>query len=146
MDWKTYYNEHIVTAEEAVSKIKSGDRVAVGHACSEPPHLVEAMAANAKAYRNVGITHMVAMGKAEYCNPEYAENFIHNAIFVGASTRKAIAEKFGEEAAAKIRIQYGGSMKGSNVKGLMAQPEIDGGLIGGASLKAADFAQVVNFL
>ena len=59
--------------------------------------------------------------------------------------RKAIAEKFGEEAAAKIRIQYGGSMKGSNVKGLMAQPEIDGGLIGGASLKAADFAQVVNF-
>jgi len=59
--------------------------------------------------------------------------------------RKAIAAKFGEEAAAKIRIQYGGSMKGSNVKGLMAQPEIDGGLIGGASLKAADFAQVVNY-
>ena len=59
--------------------------------------------------------------------------------------RKAIGYKFGEEAAAKIRIQYGGSMKGSNVKGLMAQPEIDGGLIGGASLKAADFAQVVNF-
>ena len=48
-------------------------------------------------------------------------------------------------AAEHIRIQYGGSMKGSNVKGLMAQPEIDGGLIGGASLKAADFAQVVNF-
>ena len=59
--------------------------------------------------------------------------------------RKAIAEKFGAEAAEKIRIQYGGSMKGSNVKGLMAQPEIDGGLIGGASLKAEDFAQVVNF-
>ena len=59
--------------------------------------------------------------------------------------RKAIGYKFGEEAAAKIRIQYGGSMKGSNVKGLMAQPEIDGGLIGGASLKAEDFAQVVNF-
>ena len=59
--------------------------------------------------------------------------------------RKAIAAQFGEEAAAKIRIQYGGSMKGSNVKGLMGQPEIDGGLIGGASLKAADFAQVVNF-
>ena len=57
----------------------------------------------------------------------------------------AIAAKFGEETAAKVRIQYGGSMKGSNVKGLMAQPEIDGGLIGGASLKAADFAQVVNY-
>ena len=59
--------------------------------------------------------------------------------------RQAIAAKYGEETAAKVRIQYGGSMKGSNVKGLMAQPEIDGGLIGGASLKAPDFAQVVNY-
>ena len=59
--------------------------------------------------------------------------------------RKAIAGKYGDEVAQKVRIQYGGSMKGSNVKGLMAQEEIDGGLIGGASLKAADFAQVVNF-
>ena len=59
--------------------------------------------------------------------------------------RKAIAEQFGEEAAAKIRIQYGGSMNGGNVKGLMSQPEIDGGLIGGASLTAEKFAQVVNF-
>ena len=59
--------------------------------------------------------------------------------------RKAIADVYGDEVAQKVRIQYGGSMKGSNVKGLMAQPEIDGGLIGGASLKAEDFAQVVNF-
>ncbi len=59
--------------------------------------------------------------------------------------RKAVAAKYGDEVAQKVRIQYGGSMKGSNVKGLMAQPEIDGGLIGGASLKAVDFAQVVNF-
>ena len=59
--------------------------------------------------------------------------------------RRAIAAVYGEDVADKVRIQYGGSMKGSNVKGLMAQPEIDGGLIGGASLKAADFAEVVNF-
>ena len=59
--------------------------------------------------------------------------------------RKAIAEVYGDDVAQTVRIQYGGSMKGSNVKGLMAQPEIDGGLIGGASLKAEDFAQVVNF-
>ena len=58
--------------------------------------------------------------------------------------RQAIAAKYGEETAAKVRIQYGGSMKGSNVKGLMAQPEIDGGLIGGASLKSADFATIVE--
>ena len=59
--------------------------------------------------------------------------------------RKTIAGKYGEEVASKVRIQYGGSMNPGNVKGLMAQSEIDGGLIGGASLKAADFAQVVNF-
>ena len=59
--------------------------------------------------------------------------------------RKAIATKYGKAVANRVRIQYGGSMKPSNVKGLMAQPEIDGGLIGGASLKAEDFAKVVNF-
>ena len=59
--------------------------------------------------------------------------------------RKAIAAKYGKAVANRVRIQYGGSMKPSNVKGLMAQPEIDGGLIGGASLQAEDFAKVVNF-
>ena len=60
--------------------------------------------------------------------------------------RKAVAAKYGDEVAAEAcASSTAASMKGSNVKGLMAQPEIDGGLIGGASLKAADFAQVVNF-
>ena len=59
--------------------------------------------------------------------------------------RAAIARKYGKATANKVRIQYGGSMNPKNVKGLMAQPEIDGGLIGGASLKAPDFSQVVNF-
>ena len=59
--------------------------------------------------------------------------------------RQALVRKYGKRVANKVRIQYGGSMKPSNVKGLMAQPEIDGGLIGGASLKAEDFAKVVNF-
>ena len=59
--------------------------------------------------------------------------------------RKAIARKYGQECADKVRIQYGGSMNPKNVKGLMAQPEIDGGLIGGASLKAAGISLVVNY-
>ena len=49
--------------------------------------------------------------------------------------RKTVEEIAGKEAADAVRIQYGGSMKPGNVKGLMAQPEIDGGLIGGAALK-----------
>ncbi len=59
--------------------------------------------------------------------------------------RKAVRAQYGDQAADKVRIQYGGSMNPKNVRGLMSQSEIDGGLIGGASLKAADFAQVVNF-
>ena len=59
--------------------------------------------------------------------------------------RKAIARKWSKKVANAVRIQYGGSMNPKNVKGLMAQEEIDGGLIGGASLKAPDFSLVVNY-
>jgi len=59
--------------------------------------------------------------------------------------RNAIAEAFGQAVADEVRIQYGGSMNPKNASELMAMPEIDGGLIGGASLKAEDFSKVVNF-
>ncbi|MBQ9263516.1 MAG: triose-phosphate isomerase [Clostridia bacterium] len=59
--------------------------------------------------------------------------------------RAAIERKYGKAVADAVRIQYGGSMNPKNVKGLMAQSEIDGGLIGGASLKAPDFSLVVNY-
>lgn len=59
--------------------------------------------------------------------------------------RKAIAQVYGEDAAQKVRIQYGGSMNPKNASELMAQSEIDGGLIGGASLKAEDFSKVVKY-
>ena len=58
--------------------------------------------------------------------------------------RAAVREVFGS-AADEVRIQYGGSMNPKNATELMAQPEIDGGLIGGASLKAEDFSQVVKY-
>lgn len=59
--------------------------------------------------------------------------------------RAVLERKYGAAVADKVRIQYGGSMNPGNVKGLMAQPQIDGGLIGGASLKAPDFAKVVCY-
>ena len=64
---------------------------------------------------------------------------------VCAQIRKVIGEVYGEAVAEATTVQYGGSMNPKNVKGLMAQPEIDGGLIGGASLKAPDFTQVVLY-
>ncbi len=59
--------------------------------------------------------------------------------------RGAVEKLYGKDVSDAVRIQYGGSMKPANVKGLMAQSEIDGGLIGGASLKAEDFAQLVQY-
>jgi triosephosphate isomerase len=53
--------------------------------------------------------------------------------------------RYGEPAASALRILYGGSVKPDNVRGLMAQPEIDGALVGGASLEPVSFASIVNF-
>ena len=55
------------------------------------------------------------------------------------------ASGYGAELAEACRILYGGSVKPDNVKGLMAQPEIDGALVGGASLDPASFASIINF-
>ena len=62
-----------------------------------------------------------------------------------AFIRKKCAELFCPKCAEQVRIQYGGSMNAKNARELMAMPEIDGGLIGGASLKAADFSSIVHF-
>jgi 4-hydroxybutyrate CoA-transferase len=96
MGWKEDYKKKLCTAAEAVKYIKSGNRVIVGHACGEPTMLLEAMVENAAAYKDVEIVHMVAMGKAKYCLPEYAQNFRHNGVFLGGSTRKAIEEGRGD--------------------------------------------------
>jgi triosephosphate isomerase (TIM) len=62
-----------------------------------------------------------------------------------AHIRSLVAEQWGDVAAAGVRIQYGGSVKPGNAPELMAQPDIDGALVGGASLDADDFARIVNF-
>ena len=59
--------------------------------------------------------------------------------------RKRLAELWGEATATAVRILYGGSVKSDNIDGLMAEPDIDGALVGGASLKADSFARIVRF-
>ena len=59
--------------------------------------------------------------------------------------RIIITELFGEEVGQKVRIQYGGSVKPNNIKELMAKTNIDGALVGGASLEPVSFAQIVNY-
>ncbi|MGH7989476.1 MAG: triose-phosphate isomerase family protein, partial [Limisphaerales bacterium] len=61
-----------------------------------------------------------------------------------AFIRKLLAEIFDEAVAKKIRIQYGGSVKPNNAKELMSQPDVDGALVGGASLEARSFADIIK--
>jgi triosephosphate isomerase len=62
-----------------------------------------------------------------------------------AFIRGVLTQLYGKESAEKTRILYGGSVKPENVKGLMSRPDIDGALVGGASLKGASFASIVRF-
>lgn len=77
-----------------------------------------------------------AIGTGKVATPEQAEE-------VHASLRGIMAEQYGDEIASQVRIQYGGSVKPDNAAVLLAQPNIDGALVGGASLKAADFLAII---
>ena len=59
--------------------------------------------------------------------------------------RAKVAEMKGDDAAASVRIQYGGSVKASSIVELMAQPDVDGALVGGAALDPDEFAKIVQF-
>ncbi len=79
-----------------------------------------------------------AIGTGKTATPEQAEE-VHRFI------RDKIKGLFSREAAENVRIQYGGSVTAENISGLMQQPDIDGALVGGASLKAESFARIVRF-
>ncbi len=79
-----------------------------------------------------------AIGTGKTATPEIAAD-AHRVI------RGEVKAKYGKEAADAIRILYGGSVKPDNVKALMAQPDIDGALVGGAALDPVGFASIVNF-
>lgn len=78
-----------------------------------------------------------AIGTGKTATPEMAQE-VHAAI------RKQLADLFGADVAGKIKILYGGSMKPENAEELLAQEDIDGGLIGGASLNAHSFGQIIE--
>jgi triosephosphate isomerase len=79
-----------------------------------------------------------AIGTGRNATPEDAQA-------VCGAIRAAIVADHGEAAGDGVRVQYGGSVKASNAAELMAQPDVDGALVGGASLDPAEFAQIVRF-
>ena len=78
-----------------------------------------------------------AIGTGKTASPAQAQE-------VHAFIRRLLGELFGADLAGTVRLQYGGSVKPDNAKELLGQPDIDGALVGGASLKAADFAAIIK--
>ncbi|MDD7794743.1 acetyl-CoA hydrolase/transferase family protein [Clostridium sp. 'White wine YQ'] len=92
MNWKEIYESKLVTAEGAVAKIKSNDRVVLGHAVAEPMELVHALVSNKEKYENVELIQMLTLGKGEYLKSEMKPHFKLNSLFVGPCTRNAVKE------------------------------------------------------
>ncbi|RNE66510.1 triose-phosphate isomerase [Cryobacterium tepidiphilum] len=79
-----------------------------------------------------------AIGSGKAATPEQAEQ-------VAAQLRAVLADMLGQDVAAKTRILYGGSVKADNILGFMREPNVDGALVGGASLDLTEFANIVRF-
>ena len=94
---------------------------------------------DAEAWKNIILAYepIWAIGTGKTATSDQAEEML-------AYIRSIVAEKYGNEAAEETSILYGGSCKASNAPELFAKPNIDGGLIGGASLKAADFKGIID--
>jgi triosephosphate isomerase len=101
-----------------------------------------------KALKNIEIFQLVnivwayepiwAIGTGQTATPQQANEVIHY-------IRERIKELYHEQVSEEIRIQYGGSVKASNIAAIMEQKDIDGALVGGASLKDEEFIKIVNF-
>lgn len=94
---------------------------------------------NAEAWKHIILAYepVWAIGTGETASPEQAQEMHH---FI----RKTLAENYDEQLADSITILYGGSVKPANAQEIFSQPDVDGGLIGGASLKAEDFIAIIN--
>ena len=79
-----------------------------------------------------------AIGTGKTATPEQAQD-------MHAAVRKTVGGSHGSDVAQNVRILYGGSVKPDNIATLMSQPDVDGALVGGASLEAASFSQIVNY-
>ncbi|WP_179020674.1 triose-phosphate isomerase [Winogradskyella forsetii] len=93
----------------------------------------------ADAFKNIVLAYepVWAIGTGETASPEQAQD-------MHAFIRKTLANKYGNDVANSVSILYGGSVKPNNAQEIFGKPDVDGGLIGGASLKAEDFYAIVN--
>jgi len=110
----------------------------VGHCATQLDGALDGLKAEQVKDIVIAYEPVWAIGTGKTATPEDAQE-------VCGSIRTRLAEKYGAETADVVRIQYGGSVKAANIAAIMAKPDVDGALIGGASLDAEEFASIVRF-
>lgn len=110
----------------------------VEHVLAQVTTMLKDLSAAEVAKSVIAYEPVWAIGTGEVATPEDAQE-------VCGAIRAKVAELFDSATAEAVRIQYGGSVKSSNVVDIMAQPDVDGALVGGASLKADEFAKIVTY-
>ncbi len=125
----------IVCCGELLSEREAGktDEVVMGQVRA----MLEGLQASVADKMVIAYEPVWAIGTGKVCDADEADR-------VCGVVRKVVADTLGAEAAAKMRVLYGGSVKPDNVEGLMAKENIDGGLVGGASLKADSFVALID--
>lgn len=123
----------IICVGEGLDVRQAGGHVA--HCCGQLEGALEGV--DAEQVRGIVVAYepVWAIGTGEVATPDDAQE-------VCGALRSRLAERFGPETAAAVRILYGGSVKAASTAGIMAGPDIDGALVGGASLDADEFAQI----
>jgi triosephosphate isomerase len=107
----------------------------VAHCCSQLDAALDGVSAEQMAGIVIAYEPVWAIGTGEVATPDDAQE-------VCAAIRSRLAERYDSDTAGRVRILYGGSVKAANTAGILAGPDIDGALVGGASLDADEFAQI----
>jgi triosephosphate isomerase (TIM) len=126
----------IVCVGEALDVRKAGDQVA--YTLAQLDGSLAGIPAEQAARVVIAYEPVWAIGTGEVATPEDAQE-------VCGAIRARLAELYDAEVAGAVRVLYGGSVKSGNVASIMAQPDVDGALVGGASLDAAEFARIAGF-
>ncbi|WP_029768111.1 triose-phosphate isomerase [Haloglycomyces albus] len=124
----------ILCVGEPLEVREAGDHVA--HTVGQLKAAVEGLTEEEMATVVVAYEPVWAIGTGRTATPDDAQE-------VAAALRGAVSEKFGDDVAAKVRVLYGGSVKGANCASIMEKADVDGALVGGASLDADEFAKIV---
>jgi triosephosphate isomerase (TIM) len=123
----------IVCVGEGLEIRQAGEHVS--YCTTQLEASLQGLAAEQMASVVIAYEPVWAIGTGEVATPEDAQE-------VCGALRSRLAERFGPETAASVRILYGGSVKAASTAGILAGPDIDGALVGGASLDADEFAQI----